>query len=358
MAFGRNKTKTTAFGVAPVKAATASVRGSAFLGYSTSTFRTRALQVPAFARSRDLIVSLIGSLPLNQYSLQWIGESYEEIQIPSEPWMAKPDPNTTRQFTIAGTVDDLLFHGRAFWLITRRYSATNLPAAFQWLPADEINTPDQAGPRWFGTSNDIEFQGVKLNPRDVVQFLSPFDGLQFTARTAIDISERLDQAARRFASNEIAAGYIKIDPQTEPYEPEELVELAAEWSRMRRENSIGALQGATWVEFSSDPSKLQLVEARSHAMLTIANMVGVPPYLIGAPTGSSMTYQNAELARRDLWTLGAAPIAHAISETLSQDHILPRGRFCRLDFTELVDTNDSPNLPTEQGAPDASTASL
>lgn len=349
----KNRTQTAAFGVAPVKAATAAVRGQNFLGYTTSTFRSRALQVPAFARSRDLIVSLISSLPINQYSLQWIGESYEDIQIPSEPWMAKPDPMSTRQFTIAGTVDDLLFHGRAFWLVTRRYSATNLPAAFQWLPADEITTPDQTGPRWYGPSKDIEFQGVKINPADVIQFLSPFDGLQFTARTAIDISERLDQAARRFATNEIAAGYIKIDPQTEPYEEDELKELAAVWAQSRRDNAIGALQGASWVEFSSDPSKLQLVEARQHAMLTIANMVGVPPYVIGAPTGSSMTYQNAELVRRDLWTLGAAPIAHTISETLSQDHVLPRGRFCRVDFTDLVEESESPNLPTEQGVPDA-----
>lgn len=349
----RNKTQTAAFGVAPIKAATAAVRGVNYTGYSTSTFRTRALQVPSFARSRDLIVSLISSLPIHQYASQWVNETYEDIQIPSEPWMNKPDSNATRQFTIAGTVDDLLFHGRAFWLITRRYSATNLPAAFQWLPADEINTPDQSGPRWYGISKEIEFQGVSINPADVVQFLSPFDGLQYTARTSIDISERLDQAARRFATNEIAAGYIKIDPQTEPYEEDELKELAAVWAQSRRDNAIGALQGASWVEFASDPSKLQLVEARQHAMLTIANMVGVPPYLIGAPTGSSMTYQNAEMARRDLWTLGAAPIAHAISETLSQDHILPRGRFCRLDFTDIVDAPTSPNLPNDQGAPSA-----
>jgi len=348
--------KTAAFGIAPVRAAAGGAGGS-FVTYTTSTFRTRALQVPAFARSRDLIVSLISSLPINQYALQWVGESYEELQIPSEPWMSKPDPNATRQFTIAGTVDDLLFHGRAFWLVTRRYSATNLPAAFQWLPADEITTPDQTGPRWFGPASQIEFQGVKLNTADVIQFLSPFDGLMYTARTSIDISERLDQAARRFAQNEIAAGYIKIDGGTEPYEPEELQELAAEWSRMRRENAIGALQGASWVEFSSDPSKLQLVEARQHAMLTIANMVGVPPYLIGAPSGSSMTYQNAELARRDLWTLGAAPIAHAISETLSQDHVIPRGRFCRLDFTMSVSDQENVDLPNE-GAPNAATPSV
>jgi hypothetical protein len=50
-----------------------------------------------------------------------------------------------------------------------------------------------------------------------------------------------------------------------------------------------------------------------------------------------MTYQNVQESQRALY-LSAKQYIECISQTLSMDNVLPRGRFCRLDVSDyLVD---------------------
>jgi len=88
--------------------------------------------------------------------------------------------------------------------------------------------PDGAR-KWFGPSNDIEFNGVSVPTENVVQFLSPVNGLLWQGARAIDIAYRLDEAAKRFASNEITAGYLQ-QKDGEPMSGEELSDLSAAWA--------------------------------------------------------------------------------------------------------------------------------
>lgn len=127
---------------------------------------------------------------------------------------------------------------------------------------------------------------------------------------------------------------------------EELGELAAGWSAARRNNSIGALNDfVEWKEFNSDPSKLQLVEARQYQALELARLANIPPYLVGAPTGSGMTYQNALQARQDLYLFGAKPYMDCIEETLSGDNVLPRGRHVEFDLDDYLNDNNLVESP-------------
>jgi len=117
---------------------------------------------------------------------------------------------------------------------------------------------------------------------------------------------------------------------------DELAELASAWSTARSANAIGALnQYVKFVEFDSDPSKLQLHEGREHAALELSRVANVPAYLVGIPTGG-MTYQNAQQARQDLYLFGAKPFICAIEETLSLDTVTPRGRHVRFDVDDYL----------------------
>jgi hypothetical protein len=49
-----------------------------------------------------------------------------------------------------------------------------------------------------------------------------------------------------------------------------------------------------------------------------------------------MTYSNATEARRDLINFGARPLLHAISERLSMDDVLPRGRHVEFDTETYI----------------------
>lgn len=340
MGLFRRKVDTAAFSASP-HAIEAAAAGSSQIGqfytYTVGAVEEAALSVPTIARAVSLLTTVVGTLDLKSYGLAWNGEEYEKIWIEGESWMTRPDPKVTRNFIMSRTAKDLLMYGRAFWAVTSRYS-TGFPATFQWLPANMVQTPDQIGPEWFGPSNELEFNGMMLDPTNVVQFLSGNQGLVYQGNRAIRIALRLDESAARFASNEIAAGYLQ-QRGGEPMSAEELGELAASWAAARRApgGAVGALnEFVEWKEFSSDPSKLQLVESRQHQALELARLCDIPGYLLGIDQ-SGMTYMNAQQARQDLILFGARPLLHAIEERLSMDDILPRGRHVQFDVDEYLE---------------------
>jgi hypothetical protein len=328
----RKTTAKPAFAAAPApvkaQAGGASQVGSLFT-YAVGAGVQAALTIPTISRARDLIVSMVGSLMLRQYSHVNTPAGGEVVELPLETWMSRPDPRVTPGFIYSRTASDLFMVGRAFWYVTTRY-ANGFPASFQWLPAANMSTEDQGGPFWFGPSDKLRFNGQPIDETNVIQFISPIDGILATGQRAIDIAIRLDQAARRFATNEIAAGYLQ-QTSGEPMSGEELSDLAAGWSAARRENAIGALnEYVKFVEFTADPSKLQLQEGREHAALELSRVANIPPYLVGIPTGG-MTYQNAQQARQDLYLFGAKPYIQCIEQTLSMPNVLPRGRHVEFD---------------------------
>jgi len=339
---------TPAFGAeVRAQAGLAAQTTSATYTYTIGTPELRALQLPTISRARDLIASMIGCLDLRAYRLAWDPqeEEHEKLYVEGESWFTRPDPAVTRNFIMANTFSDLLFYGRAFWLITSRYS-TGFPASFKWLPAANINTLDQSGPAWFQPSDQVEFNGVHIDSANLVQFLSPIMGIVYSGQQAIDTAYKLDNAARRFAANEIAAGYLQQTPGSEPMSGDELGEMAAAWSAARQRNAIGALnQFVEWKEFSSDPAKLQLVEARQYQALELARLANIPPYLVGAPTGTGMTYQNALQARQDLYLFGAKPYIDCIEETLSGNNVIAAGKHIEFDLDDYLGDNDMVESP-------------
>jgi len=328
MAFGKQKQK-AAFASAPLKAAAGSAAQiGQFYTYSVGSAEEQALSIPTVARSVQMIASVVGCLGLKHYTLQWTGEEYEEIYLELEQWMRQPDPKVTRNFIMSQTSTDLMLHGSAFWYVTSRSTATGRPLSFQWLPASMVTLEDQQGPQRFGPSEQAMFNGVNLNMENVLQFIAPTQ-----------------------AVNEIAAGYLQQTDASEPMSGEELAELAAAWSAARRSSAIGALNSVvTFKEFTSDPSKLQLVESRQFQALELSRQCGIPPYLLGIGVPGSFTYQNAQQARQDLYLFGAKQILTAIEETLSSSFCLPQNRFVKFDVEHYLYENSMADVEIEDTA--------
>ena len=331
--FGK-KITAPAYNSAPLGAAAGASQIGQFYSYTVGAFEEAALSVPTIARAVSLLSTVVGTLDMKSYVLQWNGEEYEKIYVEGESWMTRPDPKVTRNFIMAKTARDLILYGRAFWAVTSRYS-TGFPATFQWLPANMVQTPNNAPPEWFGPADELEFNGMPLDTSNVIQFLNGNIGVVYSGRRAIQISLKLDQSAERFASNEIAAGYLQ-QRGGEPMSGEELGEMAAAWAANRRTNAIGALnEFVTFQSFDQDPSKLQLVEGREYQTKELSRLMDIPAYLL-AIDQSGMTYANAQQARQDLLLFGARPLLHAIEERLSMDDVLPRGRHTQFDLDEYV----------------------
>ena len=344
-----NRKQTPSFTAAPLQAAAGSAaQVGQFYSYSVGASTELALSCATVARATQMILSMVGCLPLRHYTKQFNGERYEKIYLENEAWMDQPDPRSTMNFIMSNTAMDIMMRGRAFWYVTTRSQATGRPLSFQWLPAQMVSTLDQAGPQFFGQSNQITFNGIELPTEDVIQFISGVQGFLFTGARTITTALKLDQAAERFAVNEIAAGWLTVGENTEQMSSEDLGELAAAWRTARQTGGIGALSGGIkFEEFKSDPNKLQLLESRQYSSLEVSRQVGVPAYLLGIAVGG-YTYQNAQQARQDLYLFGAKQVLDVIQMTLSMTNVLPRNRFVEFDVDDYIYENHLAEVPVEE----------
>jgi phage portal protein BeeE len=338
------------FASAPIKAAAGRSLIGNFINYQTGTDEIRALSVPTVSRSRDLIAGMIGALELRHYSKQWTGEEYEEIYLPLEPWMERPDPKVTRSFFFANIFSDLYFYGVAYAYTTTRYS-DGRPASFTWLPSANITSDEQTGfPQYFGPSKDLNFNGMPLELANVIQFISPIEGLLKIGARAINTSIYLDIAADRYAQLETVPGYLQ-QVDGEDLSGEDLGDLASAWAAARKQNAIGALsRQVQFKEFSQNPQEV-VADQRKYQALEMARLCNIPPYLVGAPVeGASMTYQNAQQARQDLYLFGARIYLDVIEQTLSNADVLPRNRFVKFDVDKYIGIEDDMDIVAEPSA--------
>ena len=267
--------------------------------------------------------------------------------------MENPDPKVPRQFILANTVTDLWMTGRAFWAVTSRNATDGRPMSFEWLPSANIQTPNQQGPQFFGMPDEIEFNGIQLDPNEIITFLAPTTGLMYSGRRAVSIATHLDQYADRAATIETSPGYLQQTAAGETMSGEELGDLAAQWAQARREgNVIGALNNyVNFVEYERDPLEVNAAQ-REYQALDLSRICSVPAYLVSAPTpGASMTYQNASQARQDLWLFGCQMYAKAIESRLSMNDILGRGRFVHFDTRDLLNIGDMHDVLVEPEVP-------
>lgn len=301
--------------------------------------RATAMGVPSISRARDLVCSAVGALPLTQWTITWDPTAATQVELATPPatWMARPDPNRTRQFMLAWTTDDLLFYGRAYWHIVERYADT-FPAAFEWMPFEDVHIDAQGTVRW---------GMVKIPAFDVVEFLSPIEGLLYTGSRAIATAVNLDNAAERFSHTEIPAGWLEQTEGSEPMTGDELADIADAFQAARGARTTAALNPfLRYRESAMDPSRLQLVEARQHQAVELARVANIPAYFLNAPAGTGMTYLNAQQAKSDLLDFGAMPYLQCVEQTLSGPNVTPRGRFVRLDTNAWLRNPFTPTTAT------------
>jgi phage portal protein BeeE len=319
--------------------------------YLEGPARNRAMSVATISRARDLMASVISCMPLKMYNEMWNGDEMEQVNIAPRSWLRQPDPSVTYPFLMAWTFDDLFFYGRAFWYITAR-TQDGYPTAFTRLPAGSITTTDQDGPVWFAPSKQVYFQGNMLDPKDLVQFLSPVQGIVYMSEQTVATALKLEAARYRNAESSIPAGVLK---QTggEPLSATELADLASAFNAARATNQTAALnEFLSYTETTATPDKMLLIDAANYQALECARLTNVPPYLVGVSTGS-YSYQSSEQARADLYIFGVKAYADCIAATLSQNNVLPRGTYVKFDADEYLvenyaaDKMDSPDMPQE-----------
>jgi len=312
--------------------------------YVEGEARTRAMQVPAISRARDLHASVISAMPLKMYRERWNETDRETMYEDLAPrsWLRRPDPAIPYETLMAWTFDDLFFFGRAFWYITSR-TQDGYPASFTRLPAGSITTEDQSGPVWYAPSNAVYFQGGAIDPDLLVQFISPLQGVIYSSEQAIATALKIEDARYRNANTAIPSGILK---QTggEPLSATELADLAAAFNAARSSNQTAALnEFLSYEATTATPDKMLLIESAQFSALQMAQICNIPPYLLGVPTGS-YAYTNSRESRWDLWLYGTKTYAECITSTLSANAFLPNGTYVEFDTDEYLGEIDDANM--------------
>ena len=305
-----------------------------YYSYVEGDARNRAMSVPTISRARDLMASVLGCMQLKMYNEIWNGNEMEKLPIAPRTWLRRIDPTLPNSFILSWTFDDLFFFGRAFWYVTSR-TADGYPASYTRIPASMIQTLDQTGPVWFAPSKQIMFQGAELDPNDVIQFLSPIQGIIYMSTQAVATALKLEGARYRNASSAIPAGVLR---QTggEPLSAQELADLAAAFNVARETNQTAALnEFVMYTETLTSPDKMLLIDAAEFQGKDLARLCNIPMYLAGFDVGSYAYTSSAE-ARMDLWTFGVRAYADCIAGTLSQNNVLPNGTYVEFDVEQYL----------------------
>ena len=122
---------------------------------------------------------------------------------------------------------------------------------------------------------------------------------------------------------------------------QELADMAAAFAAAREDQTIAALnEFVDYVPNTANPDDLQLTDARTFQSLEMARLANIPPFLVGAPTGGGMNYQNSAESNKLLYLYGSKPYIECIEQTLSMNNVLPRGRYVELDVRSYLQEND------------------
>ena len=311
--------------------------------------RDAAMSLPTISRAQALICGSIAQLPLTQWRVDVNQVPQVESRLPPVSWTRRPDPDRTRAWILGWTADDLMFDGVAHWRVTSRFADT-FPQTFRRIWPGGLDVRDDHAMVTDPDYNGGQPERVRLE--DIVQFQSPIEGLLANGGRAISIALQLDGAADRFASNEIPAGILEEQEGSEDMSADDGRQITDDFTKARHYNTIAFTNKyVRYRPLPVDASQMQLVEGRTYQALEMARLANIPPYLVGAPAGTGMTYLNGQQARQDLVDFGSAPLIACIEQTLSGPNVVPEGNSIRLDlnvwlrnpFTTPAGSAPSPN---------------
>jgi phage portal protein BeeE len=206
------------------------------------------------------------------------------------------------------------------------------------LPVGSITLGDQVTNIPFGPSQEIYFAGNPMDSKDIVQFLSPIQGIIYSSQQTIATALKIQDSRYNVARSSIPSGVLR---QTggEPLSAQELADLAAAFNQARMTNQTAALnEYLTYEPSMATPDKMLMIESAQYSALDLARLCGVPPYLVGVSTGA-YAYTSSEQSRADLYIFGVKPYADCIASTLSMNNVLPRGTYVEFDTDDYLGEN-------------------
>lgn len=282
---------------------------------------TDALRVPAFSRGRDLIAGTGGKLRLRS-------RHRTTLQTVPRALLDQPNPNTTSQFELTRTIEDLMCYPVAWWEVLG-YDLDGRKAAARRIDPRRVHV-DRDGV--------IHLDGVRLADPDraLIRFDSFHRGVLLTGAPTLRAALAIERAVARYADNPRADGYLydkrDYDPTTPELPTDKILENLAKWDEGNRTNPTRWLNRSTGYEkLTWSPVELGLSDAREGTAVQVARVLNLPNRQVNAAVvGSSMTYSTTMADRAEFLETTLDNYLVCIEQRLSLDDITPPDE--RVDF--------------------------
>lgn len=294
--------------------------------------RDIAIQVPAVKRGRDLIAATIGQLPADVLD--------SKKKVTRNPLLDQPERYRARIITMTRTVEDLLFYAKSWWQVVER-DGEGWPTFVKRLNPLEVDDgtgwPFLPELRDYDTEpGNVYVNGKHVEDKDLIRFESPNEAFLYAGARAIRTALRLDTSAANYAEGMPPQDYFEPREGADPIDDDAVQTILDGWKAARQRRSTAYIPAALKYNLSGfDPQKLQLQEARQHAVVELARALGVDPEAVGVST-TSRTYFNAYDKRKEFTDFVLSPYVVAIEERLSMGDVTRRGHVVRINLDAFL----------------------
>jgi phage portal protein BeeE len=255
--------------------------------------REEAMSVPAIARARNMICNSIATIPLVTRD-KVTGQIVEQPVVINEP-----DKRVPGAASWVWACEDLLFTGFSYFMTQSVFADTGRVREM-WRVA-----PNRVGVFLNDKGTQIEYYTVDgsqvpfTGVGSLIVFYGNDEGLLNRAGRTIRAGAELERAAAMYAREPVPSMVLKSNGTALP--ADRIAKLLDAWGAARRNRGTAFLNADITMEtVGFTPEQIGLNAAREIIATELARAVGIPAYFIDAPTGSSMTYQNAQTARQTL----------------------------------------------------------
>ena len=291
-----------------------------------------SLRVSAVWACVRLIADTISMMPMHAYTLK------EGVRVPVDdpPLLLQPGGDANLPDWLYMLVVSLMLRGNAFGRITK-LGSDGYPQQIELLNPDVLNVRSDPNTGRLVVSDR---NGEITNLWRMAAYRMPGHklGLSPIAYAAITLST--DAEVQKFGLGYFRdalhpASVLTSDQAITQEDARTLSERLAEKVGKREPLVLGA--GLKYAPLSVSPNESQFLDTQKYTVATIARIFGVPPEMIAAESGNSMTYSNVEQRAIDFLTYSIQPWLTRIESALSA--LMPGRRHPRFDTSVLLRTD-------------------
>lgn len=281
----------------------------------------------------NLYSRLISTLPFHAYR----DSGGIQKRLPSDPPVLQ-SPNAGQPLTswLSQVVQSLVLRGNAYGLIISR-NAANLPQQVQILHPDLVNS------RYDWRTDQVTYRvgGVPMDPSRLwICSINVGPGAPWgqsvleKARQSVGLGNMAQTYGLQFfQSGGQPNGVLESDAEITQ---DQASALKDRWnSAVANRRGIAVLgQGFSYKPIGLLPSDTEFLNAYKVSVQDVARFFAVPPEMIGADAGNSMTYKNLESRALDLLRFAFDPVLVEIERGLSA--LLPRPQYVEASRDALL----------------------